>query len=186
MNAWTVIKDQKPRISVADLFHMMEQGVIDPEAKFELVEGEIVPMSPQGPLHQDLQNWLSRRLALALSDRFWVAQGSTLILPDNTALDPDICVYPLHLKAADLAGDKVALIAEVAVSSKRYDLGKKAGLYSSMGVQELWVVDANARTTHVHRGPQAGGWRDIVQVPFEEPLSPIADVTLSVRIADAG
>jgi len=186
MNAPTIIKDQKPRISVADLFHMMEQGVVDPSAKFELVEGEIVPISPQGPLHQDIQNWLGRHLTLALSDRFWVAQGSTLILPDNTALDPDICVYPLSLNAADLAGDKVVLVIEVAVSSKRYDLGKKAGLYSRMGVPELWVVDANARTTHVHRGPQDGGWRDISVVRFEDSLSPVADVTLSVRIADAG
>ena len=186
MNAPTIIKDQKPRISVADLFHMMEQGVVDPSAKFELVEGEIVPTSPQGPLHQDIQNWLAKQFERKLGDRYWVAQGATLILPDHTALDPDICVFPIELSAKDLAGEKVALVIEIAVSSKRYDLGKKAELYARMGVPELWVVDANARTTHVHRGAQGGGWRDITSVRFEDSLSPLADVTLSVRIADAG
>jgi Uma2 family endonuclease len=186
MNAPTIIANQKPKISVADLFHLIESGVMDPDAKFELVEGQIVPMSPQGPLHQDIQNWLGLRLTLALSDRFWVAQGSTLILPENTALDPDICVYPLSLKAADLAGDKVVLVVEIAVSSKRYDLGVKAELYTRMGVKELWVVDVNARTTHVHRDPDAGGWGRIQRVPFEEPLSPVAAADVVVRISDAG
>jgi Uma2 family endonuclease len=186
MNAPTIIADQKPKISVADLFHMMEQGVIDPEARFELVEGEIVPMSPQGPLHQNLQNWLGRQLTLSLSDTFWVAQGATLILPQNTAVDPDICIYPLELRAEDLTGEKVALVIEIAVSSKTYDLGLKAGLYARMGVRELWVVDAKARTTHVHRGPEEGGWREIASVSFDESLSPLAAPDAPVRIADAG
>lgn len=186
MNAPTIIKDQKPRITVADLFHMLEQGVIDPEAKFELVEGEIVPMPPQGPLHQNLQNRLGRQLTLALADRFWVAQGSTLILPDNTALDPNICVYPLDLQAEDLAGEKVALVIEIAVSSKRYDLGLKAELYARMGVLELWVVEANARVTHVHRRALNRAWADISVVPFADALSPLAAPGLSIRIAEAG
>jgi Uma2 family endonuclease len=186
MNAPTIIANQKPKISVADLFHMMDRGVIDPEAKFELVEGEIVPMSPQGPLHQHLQRWLERRLAAQLSDRFWVTSGSTLILPANTALDPDICVYPLDVDTADLTGDKVSLLVEIAVSSRSYDLGLKAELYARMGVKELWVVDANARTTHVHREPYAGGWGDIQQLPFAESLSSAAAPEVVVRLADAG
>ncbi len=190
MDAPTIIKDAKPKISVADLFHMMEQGVIDPEAKFELVEGEIVPMSPQGPLHQEIQRWLSKNLERRLGDRFWVAPGSTLILPEDTALDPDICIYPLDVKTEDLSGEKVTLVIEIAVSSRRYDLGKKAELYSRMGVQELWVVDANARTTHVHRGPHrgplGGAWSEILRVAFEEQISPVATPDVPVRIADAG
>lgn len=185
MNAPTIIKDLKPRITVADLFYMMEQGVIDPEAKFELVEGEIVPVSPQGPLHQNFQRWLSKNLERKLGDRYWIAPGSTLILPEDTALDPDICIYPLELKTEDLTGDKVALLIEIAVSSRRYDLGKKAELYARMGVRELWVADVNARTTHVHRGPQDGGWDSVARIPFEDALIPLAPLDVSLRLADA-
>jgi Uma2 family endonuclease len=109
-----------------------------------------------------------------------------LILPEDTALDPDICVYPLELKAEDLAGDKVALLIEIAVSSRRYDLGKKAELYARMGVRELWVVDANARTTHVHRRPREGGWDSITRIPFEDAVSPLAPLDVPLRIGDAG
>ena len=186
MNAPTIIADQKPKISVADLFHLMEAGVIDPEAKFELVEGEIVSMSPQGPLHQSLQRWLHQNLTTALADRFWVASGSTLILPKYTALDPDICVYPLDVETKDLSGEKVSLVIEIAISSKSYDLGLKAGLYSRMQVPELWVVDGEAHTTHVHRGPQDGAWREILRVPFDEQLSAVAAPDVAMRIADAG
>lgn len=186
MNAPTIINDQKPRISVADLFHMVEQGVVDPEAKFELVEGEIVPMSPQGPLHQNLQRWLSKSLERGMGDRFWVAPGATLILKEHTALDPDICVYPLAVETADLTGDKVSLIVEIAIFSRRYDLGQKASLYALMGAPELWVIDAKARTVHVHRDARDGTWLDVRQVAFEQALSPLAAPDVSIRLADAG
>lgn len=186
MNAPTIIKDQKPRITVADLFHMMEQGVIDPEAKFELVEGEIVPMSPQGPLHQKFQRWLNQKLTLAIGDRFWVAPGSTLVLPEHTALDPDVCIYPIGVETEELSGDKVSLVIEIAVSSRSYDLGRKARLYARMGVQELWVVDVQARMTHVHRGARDGAWAANTAFAFDEPLSPLAAADISLRIADAG
>ncbi len=186
MNAPTIIEDQKPRISVADLFHMVEQGVIDPEAKFELVEGEIRQMSPQGPLHQNLQRWLTKNLERQMGDRFWVAPGATLILKEHTALDPDICVYPLAVETADLTGEKVSLLIEIAIFSRRYDLGQKAALYALMEAQELWVVDAKARTIHVHRDARDGAWRDVREVAFDEALSPLAASDVSIRLADAG
>lgn len=176
----------KPRISVDDLFHMMERGVIDPDAKFELVEGEIVPMAPQGPLHQQLQRWLHQKLTLALADRFWVAPGSTLILPKFTALDPDICVYPLDVSTSELSGEKVSLLVEIAVSSRAYDLGRKARLYARMGVQELWVVDAEKRETHVHRRPAEERWRETAVLSVDAELSPLAVPELKLRLADAG
>lgn len=185
MNAPVLLSKLRPKISAVNLFHMIEKGIIDPEAKFELVEGEIVHMSPQGPLHQDLQRWLAKHLERGLGDRFWVAPGATLILLDDTMLDPDICIYPLGIASKDLMGEKTALVIEIAVSSRSYDLGKKASLYSRMGVPELWVVDAQARTTHVHRGPKDGGWRDIINVRFEDSLSPLAAADVVVRIADA-
>jgi Uma2 family endonuclease len=186
MNAPTIIANQKPKISVADLFHLMETGVMDPEAKFELIEGGIVPMSPQGPLHQDIQNWLAKQFERKLGDRYWVSQGATLILPDHTGLDPDICIFPIELSANDLSGDKVALVVEISVTSKAYDLGQKASLYARMAVPELWVIDATARTTHVHRGPHEGGWREILRVPADGVLSLVAAPDLAMRIADAG
>lgn len=186
MNAPTIIKDQRPGITVADLFHMMERGVIDPEARFELVEGEIVHMSPQGPLHQDLQRWLERQLYQQIGNTHWVTGGSTLILPQGTALDPDICVYPLDLKSKDLSGDKATLVIEVSVSSKRYHLGRKASLYAAMGVPELWVIDAAARETHVHRKPDDGVWSEIVRVPADGVLQLAAAPALNIRLADAG
>jgi Uma2 family endonuclease len=175
-----------PRITVDELFHLMERGVIDPEARFELVEGEIVPMSPQGPLHQQMQRWLHKFLERGLGDRFWVAPGSTLILPEHTALDPDICIYPLEVSTSELRGDKVSLLIEIAVSSRSYDLGLKAKLYARMGAAELWVVDAERRQTHVHRGPQGEGWRETSVVPAGELLSPLAAPDVRLRLADAG
>ena len=175
-----------PPISVAALFHLMELGIIDPEARFELVEGEIVRRAPHGSLHQSLQRWLHKKLTIALSDRFWVAPGSTLILPEYTALDPDICVYPLDVETKDLSGEKVSLLVEIAHASRSYDLGRKAALYARMGAPELWVVDAAAKVTHVHRGPGEGVWSEVRIVRADEDFSPLIAPVVKLRISESG
>ena len=52
------------------------------------------------------------------------------------------------------------LVVEIADSSKRYDIGRKAKLYASFGVRELWVVDAVRLTARVFRQPAAEGYRE--------------------------
>ena len=161
MDAPTIIRDQKPQLSVADLFHMMEHGSIDPEAKFGLVEREIC-------------------------GRVLVACGSTRVLPQRTASDPNTCIYPLDLKAADLSGEQAILVVDIAITARRYDLGPKASLYAGKGAPELWVSYARDRETHVYRGPDEGLWRQVNAVVFDQALTLAAAPGLGSRMSDAG
>jgi Uma2 family endonuclease len=160
---------------------LLDARILDPEADFELLDGEIITVSPSGPLHQWIHRLLERKLR-PLGEDFWLTGGATLRLSDSSLVVPDIAVYPLHLDPLAFPPSEVVLAVEVSVTTHAYDLGRKATAYAQAGVQELWVVDGDARVTHVHRNPSPSGWGTISQVPFDAPLSPAIrpDLTLTI------
>jgi Uma2 family endonuclease len=65
------------------------------------------------------------------------------------------------------------LVVEIADSSLRYDVGRKAALYASFGIRELWVIDAVRLTTRVFREPAADGYRDTRDLGPQDRLVPL-------------
>ena len=63
-------------------------------------------------------------------------------LSQDTYLEPDVVIYPRASGTAGLSADNVLLVVEIADSSLRYDIGRKAALYAGFGIRELWVIDA--------------------------------------------
>jgi Uma2 family endonuclease len=52
----------------------------------------------------------------------------------------------------------VLLVVEIADTSRRYDMGRKARLYASFGVRALWVIDAVRLTTRTFCAPSEGSY----------------------------
>ena len=82
-------------------------------------------------------------------------------------------IYPRATGLAGLAGATVLLVVEIANSSLRYDVGRKAALYASFGIRELWVIDAVRLTTRVFREPGSDGYRDMRDLAASDPLVPL-------------
>jgi Uma2 family endonuclease len=79
----------------------------------------------------------------------------------------------------------VLLVVELADSSKRYDMGRKAKLYASFGVRELWVIDAVRLTARVFHQPAAEGYRETRDCSAAERIVPhFAPVAFALRLAD--
>jgi Uma2 family endonuclease len=184
--AWTRAAEGLPRraFSVADVRRMIEAGVIREDEKFELIEGEIVPVSPTHDPHERIKSALVLAIAPRLPADLWFGVESSIYLAERTFVDPDLCIYRRELKSHDVKGPDLLLVVEVADTSLAYDLGTKARLYASYGVQELWVVNAQTHFTSVHTGPTATGWASIRQVAPTEWLSMTALPGLGLRIAD--
>ena len=69
----------------------------------------------------------------------------------------------------------------------RYDMGRKAALYASFGVRDLWVIDAVKLVTHVFRTPSATGYRSVREVAADKRIAPlVAPKTFALRLADLG
>ena len=170
--------------TVAEIVSMVEIGIIGEEENFELIEGEIVPMSPKGNHHEVVKSALLRIVATLAPDDLRLGVETSLYLSDRTFVEPDLCLYPKRLLPVDVKGMDVLLAIEVAASSLQYDRNLKAKLYSKHGVQELWVIDAVNRLTWVHQAPDArGGWGRIEEREPDAELVPEFVPGLSIVLA---
>ena len=171
------------RFTVAEVEAMVAAGVMDEDERVELIGGEFVPMSPKGSRHEVLKIALNEFWSLRRPNSCRIAQETTFRLSLDTYLEPDFVVYDRATGLTGIKGDNVLLVVEVADSSRRYDLGRKAKLYASFGVRELWVIDASRRRTAMHGGPCAGGWERIVERGPEEELACAAIPGFSITLA---
>ena len=146
------------RFSVADVTRMVEVGLIHPDERLEILDGEIVPMSPKGNRHEGIKIALAMVWGRACPDDYTLAPETGLYLSDRTYLEPDFVVFPRAVRKADLKGPDVRLAVEVADSSLDYDLNRKPLIYAAFGVAELWVIDAARRSVHRFDHPGPGGY----------------------------
>ena len=169
--------------TVAEILRMQDAGIISEDEDFELIEGEIVPMEAKTHIHELIKSALTLGVARALPDNLGLGVETTIYLSPNTFVEPDLVVYPKGLKLESVKGADILLAIEVALTSLDYDRSLKARLYARHGVNELWVVDAARRTTHVHSGPDGDRWRSIVERGSGDALTFAALPGLSAQLA---
>lgn len=168
------VAEEIAKFTLDDVFEMMRIGALDPDAKVELIDGELVEMSPQNSPHMYARHAIAKRMIRELGDSVYVHVEGTLRLAPRTAPSPDIFVHAAAIRAEDVRGPDVLLLVEIADSSLNRDLRDKAGLYARHGVPDYWVVDAGGRRIFVHRGPSDDGYADVSEFVAGEPVSPLA------------
>lgn len=161
---------------------MVEVGLLDPDERIELIGGELVPMSPKGARHEALKILLNRLFHKLLGDDVFVAQETTFRMADDTYLEPDFVFYPEAVGPVGLNTGNVRLVIEIADSSLRFDLGRKAAVYADFGIPELWVINAKTWTTTRHRKPSGNGYGEVVSLAKRHKLEAafVPGLTLSL------
>lgn len=162
------------RFTWDEVLRMAQAGLFEREDgwRVELLEGELVAVSPQSVPHVRVKAWLNRLLVTALSADWTVVPDGPLLADQRSGPEPDLYVYPSRIRDRDLQPQDVTLVVEVAVSSLDMDLKRKAAIYARAGVQEYWVVDVEGRRVVTHRNPSGGGWASIREARAPEVLTP--------------
>ncbi len=127
------------------------------EERIELLEGELVAMSPSGAPHQATVDRLTRLLVLAFNGRATVKCQGPFAALELSEPEPDFSVVPLGDYDTDHPSEAY-LIIEVAETSLVLDRGKKLRLYASCAVPEYWVVNLPERCIEVYTGPSPGAY----------------------------
>ena len=176
------------RWTVAEVERLTANGIFSEYDKFELLGGEIVPMSPKGRRHELVREELAFRLTKLAPRGIFVASESQFNLSADTYTGPDILVRPAAIKTPDLRGGDALLLVEVADSSLAYDLKTKAPLYASNGIPEYWVINALTLMTTVHLRPHDGVYASVNEFPPTERLVPtlVPALTVSLDELDLG
>ncbi len=152
------------RLTVDDYYRIGEIGVLAPDARTELINGEIIDMTPPGSRHSATVAFLADSLTAVTGSSAirWVQ--SPLRLSHSSEPQPDLMLLKrrddFYAKENPRPAD-VLLLVEVSDSSLRYDRQIKGPLYASHGVPEYWLVDMAAQELQIHRQPRNGVYTDV-------------------------
>lgn len=135
---------------------MVEVGILDPDARVELLDGVLLDMNPTGPHHDGTLARLNRRFARELPDRYEVRPQLQLNLPGGDFVVPDLMVVDAAL-GTERQPTTAALIIELSHTTQAHDRAK-AARYAAVGVDEYWNVDLEASVVHVFRDPEPDGY----------------------------
>ena len=176
------------KLSTGEYHQMIAAGILQEDARIELIEGELIDMAPIGPLHASLSSqiilelgYLTRGRAIAWSQNpIWLGPHSEP-QPDFALLRPRPDRYRTGLPRAE----DVLLVIEVADASLRYDRDIKGSLYALAGLPEYWIVNLSSRTIEIHRDADktSGRYLTITEVSGGT-LSPLALPYLAIDIED--
>lgn len=140
---------------------MAEAGVLTPDDRTELIEGEIIDMPPIGPTHASVVVLLTKRLVRTVGDAVEVRAQQPVRFMPRSEPQPDFALVVAkpggYRQSHPVAGD-ILLLIEVSDSTLRYDLDVKARLYAKHGVPEYWVVDLVDNRVWRHRRPSGQGY----------------------------
>jgi Uma2 family endonuclease len=162
-------------LTVAEYHRMGEVGILTEDDRVELIEGELIAMSPIGSAHSGTVNALTHCLVHAVGDRGVVAVQNPVQLDDLSEPQPDFSVLKPRddfYRRATPRPDEVLLIIEVADSSLAYDRNVKRSLYARHGIPEFWIVNLAGREVEVCREPRGEQYTSIAQVGREMMLEP--------------
>jgi Uma2 family endonuclease len=161
---------------VKEYLRMVEEGILRRDERVELIDGQIVAMSPQGPVHSAVVARIDQILQkLFPAERFCVRIQSTMVAGDDSAPEPDVAVVAGRCEEHERQLPRTAvLVVAVADASLRLDRGRKSELYGRAGVPEYWIVDIADRVVEVRREPSAVGFKLIRILQPEDPVTPLA------------
>ncbi|MDX2168439.1 MAG: Uma2 family endonuclease [Deltaproteobacteria bacterium] len=178
---------QRRRFTVDEYHRMGEAGVFGPEDRVELLDGEVIEMSPIGSEHAGCVNALSSIFSERLRRRTIVAVQNPFLLSNYSEPEPDLCLLrpraDFYRRSHPQPGD-VLLVVEVASSSLGYDRGRKRPAYASAGVPELWIVDLAGEAVLVHRRPSGRTYRLSARYRRGANVAPQAFPDCRIAVAD--
>lgn len=176
------------RAFTVDEYHRMAvAGILSEDDRVELIDGEIVRMSPIGSRHAACVDRLNALLGRRLGKRAIVRVQNPIVLGRRSEPQPDLVVLRprADFYAAQHPGPAdVLLLVEVADTSGGYDRGTKLPLYARWGIPEVWIVDVGREVVEAYRGPALRSYRTRAEMGRGRRVSAAVIPRLALRVND--
>jgi len=174
------------RLDVEAYYKMAEAGILPEPRRVELIDGDIIDMTPIGSGHAGRTNRLIEIFArAAVAGQALLTAQTPLRLDAYNEPQPDVMLLrprPDHYTARHPSAADVLLLVEVSDSSLAYDRNTKLGLYARFGVPEAWIVDIPGGAVEAYRTPKDGAYADRERLTAGR-LSPALVPELAIDVA---
>jgi len=172
-------------LTVGDYHEMARTGVLREDDRVELIEGELVVMSPVSSRHAGCVKKLAHRVIQIARRRAIIGVHDPVRLGGMSEPEPDITVLLFRddfYRGRHPEPRDVALLVEVADTSLSDDRRVKLPLYARHGIPEVWIVDLTRNRIEVHRVPGPDGYADSSTHKAGDRLAvPLLDTEIDVE-----
>jgi Uma2 family endonuclease len=173
--------------TIHDYHRMVDAGILTEDDRVELLDGEIVQMTPIGSRHAGTVKRLTRVLVGGLGRDAVVGIQDPVILDDFSEPEPDVSVCVPRdddYTSSHPRPDEILLLVEVADTSERYDRLRKLPRYAAVGVPETWLVDLTQNVIDVYGAPGPNGYEEHTTLGPGASLSPLRFPDVSIAVDD--
>ncbi|WP_245850314.1 Uma2 family endonuclease [Longimonas halophila] len=139
------------RFTYEEVLRIAEADMLRKHENVELIDGQLIPMSPVGDPHVSCVNHLTRLLVERTTSNVMVSVQNPLRIDAHNAPEPDVVVTTQHDGAPTPA--TTLLVVEVSDTTLTYDRDVKLPLYAEAEIPEVWIVNLEARQVEVYRDP---------------------------------
>ena len=163
------------RFTADDYQRMGQVGILSEDDRVELIDGEVVAMTPIGARHNACVSCANRALVTAAGEAAIVLPQGSVRLDDYSEPEPDLVLLRprADFYASRHAGpEDILLIIEIADSSIEYDRDVKACMYAESGIPEYWLADLNANVVSRYSAPERGTFRSLEQCHRGQSIAP--------------
>lgn len=175
-------------VFTADEYHRMsEAGILTEDDRVELIDGEILRMSPIGSRHIGCVNRLNALFSDRVGKLAIVSIQNLIHIDDYSEPEPDVALlkpradfYSQSLATAE----EVLLIIEVADTSVEYDRYVKLPVYARAGIPEVWIVDVPGAGVEINTEPLNGVYQQSRRAIRGEMLTPLSFPSIKVSVED--
>ncbi len=153
---------QRHQFTVEEYYRMGEAGALGPTPRVELIEGEIIDMSPIGSKHAAIVSQLYELLSELKPLRTSLRCQNPIRLSNTNEPEPDLALVTSHqhqYRDAHPGPSDILLLIEVADSTLEYDLKTKAPLYAKHGIPVYWVLDLEGQKLEVFFQPEGDAYQ---------------------------
>lgn len=173
--------------TVEEYRRMAQAGILREDDRVELLDGEIVTMTPVGSRHAACVNRLTHALSARVVGRAIVSVQNPVQLGERSEPQPDLALLrsrPDFYAGAHPGPMDVLLVIEVADTSIDLDREIKVPLYAQAAIPEVWLVDLAGGYIETYRGPGDQGYREVQRGSRGQHLSPQAFPDMRLAVED--
>ncbi len=152
------------RWTADEVWTMVEVGLLTDDDRYELIDGELLEVSPRGEGHARAVALLHELMVLVYAPLGFRVRGRSPVGGIHDWIpEPDLAVTRPLSRGQRTAPrpDQTVLLVEVAMTSHARDR-RKTRVYAQSGAREFWLVDLVRGEVVVHRRPLASGdWGEV-------------------------
>jgi Uma2 family endonuclease len=157
----------------------------------ELIEGEVVVLSPQKWPHASTTDRVAEVLRKAFGPGFWVRAQLPVNLGTFSEPEPDVSVVAGAREDYTDHPTSAVLLVEVSDATLWYDRNRKASLCARAGIADYWIVNLVDGQLEVRRNPVPDGtqfysfsYASLSDLGPAESIIPLARPQVSIPVAD--